>query len=165
MRFHTALFLRISLLIILLGLATVLWINNLSYNVLFLLFLCIICVVELYFFICSWSLVYDKTILAILHEDFSADLPEHYQRGTYSKLYQLYETQRKNRFDSVAREQVFTTILDNVDTAILILKQEDESWSVFLMNGYFSKLFGVPKFRNWEHLRAKIPSFASVLEE
>lgn len=164
MRFHTALFIRISLIIALLGLATVMWINDLQYNVLFLLCICAICVVELYFFTRNRTLVYDKTIMAILHEDFSANLPEEYQTGTYANLYQLYESQRNSRYDLASREQVFTTILDSVDTAILILKKDGRSWSVFLMNGYFSKLFGVPKFRNWEHLRAKIPSFAAVLE-
>lgn len=165
MRFHTALFLRISLLVFLLGLATVMWLYKLPYNVGFVLCICAICLIELYFFTRNRALVYDKTIMSILHEDFSANLPEHYKTGTYANLYHLYESQRKNKYDFVAREQVFTALLDNVDTAILILKKDGESWSVFLMNGYFSNLFGVPKFKNWTHLREKIPSFAKVLED
>lgn len=165
MRFHTALFLRIFLLVALLGLAAFLLFGKMPYNASFAIFVSVLCLIELYFYTKNRALVYDKTILSILHEDFSSDLPENYQSGNYANLYTLYETMRKRQHELSSRDFVFTSILDNVDTAILILKKSEDGWAVFLMNDYFSRLFGAPKFRNWQHLREKIPSFAQILEE
>ncbi len=165
MRFHTALFLRIFLIVILLGLTAFFVFGKMPYNASFSIFVCVICLAEMYFHLKNRSLIYDKTILAILHNDFSSELPENYRTGNYSHLYNLYQNSKKKQFELSSRDFVFTSILDNVDTAILILKKSDENWGVFLMNDYFSKLFGVPKFRNWSHLKNKIPSFAEILEQ
>ncbi|RZJ68985.1 ATP-binding protein [Flavobacterium sp.] len=165
MRFHTALFLRVFAIVILLGLGTYFGFAKMPYNTALSIFVCAICLVEMYFHLRNRALIYDKTILSILHGDFSSELPESYRSGNYSNLYNLYQVSRKKQFELSSRDFVFTSILDNVDTAILILKKSDENWSVFLMNAYFSKLFGVPKFRNWSHLKAKIPSFAEILEQ
>jgi len=165
MRFHTALFLRIFLIVILLGLAAFFAFGKMPYNAAFSIFVCAICLTEMYFHLKNRALLYDKTILAILHGDFSSELPESYREGNYSHLYDLYQASKKKQFELSSRDFVFTSILDNVDTAILILKKSGEDWSVFLMNDYFSRLFGVPKFRHWSHLKAKIPSFASILEQ
>lgn len=165
MKFHTALFLRISLIVILLGLAAFFAFGKMPYNAAFSLFVCALCLIELYFYLKNRALIYDKTILAILHGDFSSELPDGYKTGNYSHLYNLYQTSKKKQFELSSRDFVFNSILDNVDTAILILKKSDENWSVFLMNDYFSALFHVPKLRNWSHLRNKIPSFARILEE
>lgn len=165
MRFHTALFLRIFLIVVLLGLGAFLLFGKMPYSALLAVCVCLLCIVELFFYTKNRALIYDKTILSILHEDFSADLPESFQTGNYANLYELYQSAKKKQYELSSRDMVFTSILDNVDTAILILKKSDEDWSVFLMNNYFSKLFGVPKFRNWQHLREKIPSFATILED
>ncbi|RZJ68600.1 MAG: GHKL domain-containing protein [Flavobacterium sp.] len=165
MRFHTALFIRIFFIIALLGLGAFLVFGKMPYNAFFAIFLSGLFLCELYFFTRNRTLIYDKTILSILHEDFSSELPENYKSGNYANLYQLYQTTRTRQFEMSSRELVFTSILDNVDTAILILKKDGKGRSIFMMNDYFSKLFGVPKFRNWQHLREKIPSFASLLED
>jgi len=165
MGFHNSFFLRIFLIVALLGSAAFFLFGKLPYSAILSVFMCAICLVELYFHTKNRALIYDKTILSILHNDFSSLLPESYKSGNYSNLYNLYESARKKQYELSSRDLVFTSILDNVDTAILILRKSSDDWSVFLMNDYFSKLFGVPKFRNWQHLREKIPSFAAILEE
>ncbi|MBD3581989.1 sensor histidine kinase [Flavobacterium selenitireducens] len=165
MKFHTALFLRIFLIIALLGLGSFLVFGKMPYSALLAVCVCVICITELFFYTKNRALIYDKTILSILHEDFSAGLPESFRTGTYTNLYQLYQSAKKKQYELSSRDLVFASLLDNVDSAILILKKSEGDWAVFLMNDYFSRLFGVPKLRNWQRLREKIPSLAAIFEQ
>lgn len=164
MKFHNALFLRIFVLLALIGTGILLLLQSLPYSAVFALVLVAVFCGELYFFIRNRMLFYDKTILSMLHEDFSSNFPENLRQGNYQNLYILYETLKKKQYEQISREQVFMSILNNVDTAILILKKESGQWGIFLMNDYFSALFGVPKFKNWLHLQHKLPSFCDEIE-
>lgn len=164
MKFHNALFGRIFWLLLLIAMGILFVLQSYPYSAVFALVILLAFCAELYFFIRNRLLFYDKTILSILHDDFSSNFPENLKKGNYANLYQLYETLKRKQFDQISREQVFTSILNNVDTAIVILKKDGDSWEIFLMNDYFSTLFGVPKFRHWQHLREKLPSFCSEIE-
>ncbi|RYZ80343.1 MAG: histidine kinase, partial [Proteobacteria bacterium] len=164
MNFHTSLVLRLVLIVGLLGLATVLAVHDLPYSAVFASLICVGLLAELFVFTRNRSLIYEKTILAMLHEDFSSDLPKNLQTGNYANLYKLYERQRRNQYQVQSRDNVFKSLLDTVDTAILILNHDGNDWQIFLMNRYFSNLFGVPAFRNWAHLREKIPALAEIIE-
>lgn len=164
MKFHNALFIRIFFLLALMGCSIFLLLKILPYSAIFVVVIAGLFCVELYFFIRNRILFYDKTILSILHEDFSSNFPENLRKGNYANLYVLYETLKKKQFEQASREQVYTSILNNVDTAILILQKEHDSWQIFLMNDYFATLFGVPKFRHWKHLTEKLPAFCHEIE-
>jgi two-component system nitrogen regulation sensor histidine kinase NtrY len=164
MKFHNALFIRIFWLLLLIATGILLLLKPFPYSTIFILVILVVFCAELYFFIRNRILFYDKTILSILHDDFSSNLPENLRKGNYGNLYQLYETLKKKQFEQISREQVYTSILNNVDTAIVILKKGETDWDIFLMNDYFSALFGVPKFRHWQHLRNKLPTFCSEIE-
>ncbi len=164
MKFHNALFLRIFVLLTLIGTGILLLLQSLPYSAVFALVLVAVFCGELYFFIRNRMLFYDKTILSMLHEDFSSNFPENLRQGNYQNLYTLYETLKKKQFEQISREQVFMSILNNVDTAVLILRKESEQWEIFLMNDYFSALFSVPKFKKWTHLHDKLPSFCDEIE-
>ncbi len=164
MKFHNALFLRIFWLLLLIATGIILMLQSYPYSAVFSLVIVGVFCAELYFFTRNRLLFYDKTILSILHNDFTSRFPENLKKGNYANLYQLYETLRQKQFEQISREQVYTSILDNVDTAVVILKKDGDHWIVFLMNDYFSKLFGVPKFRHWQHLRQKLPSFCREIE-
>lgn len=164
MKFHNALFARIFWLLLLIATGILLLVQSYPYSAIFVLVVVSVFCAELYFFIRNRMLFYDKTILSILHDDFSSNFPENLRKGNYESLYLLYENLKKRQFEQVSREQVFTSILNNVDTAILILKKEQDEWDIFLMNAYFSTLFGVPKYRHWKYLRDKLPSFCQEIE-
>ena len=164
MKFHNAIIIRIFFLLGLMACCIFLLLKALPYSSVFIVVLAILFCVELYFFIRNRMLFYDKTILSILHDDFSSSFPESLRHGNYTNLFQLYETLKQKQFDQASREQVYTSILNNVDTAVLILSKTEENWQIFLMNDYFATLFGVPKFKHWQHLSHKLPSFCAEIE-
>jgi len=164
MKFHNALFIRIFFLLLLISSSILLLFKNLYYSAALSFLLIVLFCIELYFFVRNRLLFYDKTILSILHNDFSSNFPKHLKKGNYNNLHLLYETLKAKQFEQASREQVYTSILNNVDTAIIILKKEQLHWDIFLMNDYFSTLFNVPKFKHWQHLKAKLPAFCSEIE-
>lgn len=165
MTFAPQLFIRIVSLAGLLAGAGVLVTIGYPFTATFLLMLGLLMLFALFAFVRNRSLVYDKTIEAILQRDFSSRLPKSYQSGNYAALHRLFEDQKNRQFEQASREQVFQSILQDVDTAVLILKRESEDWSIFLMNRTFSGIFGVPAFKNWSMLMKRLSSFCAVIEE
>ncbi len=164
MKFYNALFVRIFFLITLTASVIYLIQQKLPYSAIFIFLLILLFCAELYFFIRARILFYDKVILSMLHDDFSASLPKDYRTGNFKSLYDLFEKLRKKEREQLSREHVYTSILNDVDTSILILKGSEQNWSVFLMNDCFSSLFKVPKLSRWEYLRAQLPAFCDEVE-
>jgi len=164
MKFHNALFIRIFFLLVLISGTFFLLFKRLPYSSILAGSIVILFCIELYFFARNRMLFYDKTILSILHNDFSSNFPKHLKTGNYSNLFLLYENLKNKQFDQASREQVYTSILNNIDTAVIILKKEAADWDIFLMNDYFSTLFSVPKFRHWINLKDKLPAFCAEIE-
>ena len=79
----------------------------------------------MYYFIRNAFLFYDKTITAILQQDFSASYSDAYKTGNYSKLYQLYETLKERGNEQTSKELVYRTILNNIDSGVLILEKKE----------------------------------------
>ena len=101
MRFHNALFLRIFWLLALIATGILLLAQSFPYSAVFILVILVVFGAELYFFVRNRILFYDKTILSILHDDFSSNFPESLRKGTYQNLFQLYENLKKKQFDQM----------------------------------------------------------------
>ena len=164
MRFYNALFIRVFILIGLTGSGIYVLVESLHYTALLLLAIIALFCAELYHFIKSRMLFYDKILLSILHDDFSAVFPPTHKSGNFAHLFRLYEHLKKERFQQQSRELVYTSILNNVETSILILQSSDDGTKIFLMNDCFSKLFNVPKFSEWQFLKNQLPSFCNEIE-
>lgn len=165
MKFYDGIFLRLVALLLLMAGALLLALNALPYTAFFTGLTAGLLCVELYFAIRSQMLLYDKTLLSMLHSDFSSNVPPQMRKGTYANLYKLYDELRARQYEQASREQVYVSILDSIDTAVLILKKTPHDWVIFSMNDYFSQLFGVPKFRHWRDLRQKLPAFCGEIEK
>ncbi|WP_306783608.1 sensor histidine kinase [Flavobacterium poyangense] len=111
----------------------------------------------------SVILVYDKTIASIVQNDFTSDFSKH--KSNQNDLFQLYDILKNKQNEQVSRDIIYTSILNNIEIGIIILKKEDNDWNVFLMNDYFSKHFDVPKVSKWKLLRNQLPSLCEVIEE
>ncbi len=120
---------------------------------------------EAWHYIRNGLLFYDKAILAMLHDDYSAGFPARYREGAYKNLYELYHRQKNQRFREVSREMIYQAIFNNVETGILILKTGDQGREVFLMNDYFSNFFQVPKVSRFDLLKNYLPDFCAELEQ
>lgn len=119
--------------------------------------------VELYFYVKSIILLYDKTISSIIQNDFSSDFSKHKSNQNY--LFQLYDLLKNKQNEQVSKDIIYTSILNNIETGIIILKKENNDWNVFLMNDYFSKYFNSPKVSKWNLLKSHLPSLCEVIEE
>ncbi|HRB70481.1 MAG TPA: HAMP domain-containing sensor histidine kinase [Flavobacterium sp.] len=164
-KIHHAFFIRLLVLLVLLGSCIVLFQKQLYYTLFGFVFFGILLTLEMYYFIRNAFLFYDKTITAILQQDYSASYSDAYKTGNYSKLHQLYETLKERRNEQTSKELVYRTILNNIDSGVLILEKKDAEWGIFLMNDYFSNQFTVPKVSKWHYLKKQIPSFCSAIEQ
>ena len=164
MKKNIALFLRILILSIIIGICFYLFQKELIYTFLFSTFLLIVFILEFFYFIKNIFSFYDKTIQAILQNDFSADFSRHKSFSNYANLFKLYDKLKTNENEQFSKDIIYQSILNNIETGILILQKEENDWSIFLMNDYFSQHFTVPKVSKWSYLRNQLPSLCSIIE-
>ncbi|UPT71735.1 MAG: ATP-binding protein [Flavobacterium sp. JAD_PAG50586_2] len=109
--------------------------------------------------------MYDRTIASILQNDFSSDFSKHKSYENYKSLFQLYGKLKEKQHEQLSKDIIYSSILNNIETGIIILQKEKEEWNIFLMNDYFSNYFAVPKVSKWHYLRNQLPSLCEVIEE
>jgi two-component system nitrogen regulation sensor histidine kinase NtrY len=165
MKKNNALFVRILLLSIAIGFCFYLFGIGLIYTMLFCVFLLFLLFLEFFYFIKNIFSFYDKTIQAILQNDFSADFSKHKSFKNYANLFQLYEKLKIKENNQFSKDLIYRSILNNIETGILILQKEENDWNIILMNNYFSKHFTVPKVSKWSYLRNQIPSLCEIIEK
>lgn len=165
LKLYTAFFIRLLLLLVITISCFFLFQQQLYYSLFCSISIVALLLVELFYFIKNAFLFYDKTISAILQNDFSASYSDAYKSGNYSKLYELYETLKNREKELTSKEIVYRTILNNIDSGVLILEKAENDWRIFLMNDYFSNQFTVPKVSKWHYLKKQIPSFCSAIEQ
>lgn len=139
--------------------------KGLYYNAILVGFFAVILISEMYVAIKNRLLFYDKTLLSILQNDFSTNFPEEYRKENFKTLYLLYNTLKFKEQEQISKELIYQSILDNIDTATLILEKENDEWHIFLMNDCFSNLFKVPKVSHWKYLKNYLPSLCNEIEK
>lgn len=120
-------------------------------------------IIELYNYVKSIILLYDKTISSIIQNDFSSDFSKH--KSEKNDLFQLYDILKNKQNEQVSKDIIYTSILNNIETGIIILQKQEKDWNVFLMNDYFSIHFNVPKFSKWKYLKSHLPSLCDIIEK
>ena len=144
-KIYHSIFFRILLIILGIGGVFYLLKKSLVYTSVFIGFIVLLFIIELYFYLKNVFLFYDKTISAILNKDFSADFSKHKSFQNYKKLFELYDTLKQNEKEHLSKDLIYSSILNNIETGILLLQKQEKEWSIFLMNDFFSKHFEVPK--------------------
>lgn len=119
----------------------------------------------MYFFVKNQLQFYDRTLFSILQNDFSTNFPEENKRDNFKSLYLLYETLKVQQQEQKSKELIYRSLLNNIDSAALILEKENDDWNVFLMNDCFSDLFKVPKVSHWKYLKNYLPSLCNEIEK
>ncbi len=135
------------------------------YSAIFGFFVFLLLGIEFFTFLRNTFLFYDKTISAILNNDFSADFSKHKSYDNYKNLFRLYDSLKQSQNEQVSKDLVYRSILNNIETCILILQKSEEDWIVFLMNDYFSSHFNTPKVSKWKYLKNQLPSLCNIIEE
>jgi len=165
LQLYQLLFLRIVLIIIAVGSGFLLLQKDLVYTASFIFLVFMLLLFELFAFIRNSFLFYDKTISAILNNDFSADFSRLSSFENYQNLFRLYDRLKNMQNEQVSKDIVYRSILNNIETGVLILEKKETDWGIFLMNDYFSEHFTVPKVSKWSYLRNQIPALCSIIEE
>lgn len=138
---------------------------DLVFTGVFGLFIVFLLIREMYFYVRNFVLLYDKTIASILQNDFTSDFSKHKFNKSYDDLFQLYDTLKNKQNEQVSKDIIYRSILNNIETGIIILQKQDTDWNVFLMNEYFSKQFNVPQVSKWKYLKNQLPSLCEIIEE
>jgi nitrogen fixation/metabolism regulation signal transduction histidine kinase len=163
-KFYNLLFLRVFIVIIILFSSLYLAQKELYHNSILVGVTLIIALIEMYSFIKAKTSFYDKTILSILQNDYSTNFPEEEKKGSFKNLALLYDTLKEKQQEQTSKELIYRSILNNIDTATLILEKDNNDWNIFLMNNYFSSLFNVPKVSHWSYLKNYLPSLCEEIE-
>lgn len=164
-KFYNALFVRVLFIMILFICCALLFYKGFEYNALLIGVFVLIFLFEMYFYVKTELQFYDRTLLSILKKDFSTNFPEENKRDNFKNLYLLYETLKEQQQEQTSKELIYRSLLNNIDTAALILEKENDDWNVFLMNDCFSDMFKVPKISHWKYLKNYLPSLCSEIEK
>lgn len=164
-KFYNALFVRILFVMVLFFFCVILIYKMFYYNALLIGIFAIVMLFEMYLYIKNQLLFYDRTLLSMLQNDFTTNFPEENKKDNFKTLYLLYDTLKGQQQEQTSKELVYQSILNNIDTAALILEKDSEEWNIFLMNDCFSDLFKVPKVSHWKYLKNYLPSLCNEIEE
>jgi nitrogen fixation/metabolism regulation signal transduction histidine kinase len=164
-KFYNALFIRVLFIMILFFFCVFLVYTTFYYNAILVGFFVFVMITEMYFFIQNQLQFYDRTLLSIFQKDFSTNFPEEYKRDSFKSLYLLYDSLKVQQQEQSSKEMIYRSLLNNIDTAALILEKENDEWTVFLMNDCFSQLFKVPKISHWRYLQNYLPSLCKEIEK
>jgi len=162
---YKLLFIRLILIIAAIEISIYFFKIDLIFTSVFGLFIVFLLVREMYFYVRNFVLLYDKTIGSILQNDFTSDFSKHKFNKSYNDLFQLYDTLKNKQNEQVSKDIIYRSILNNIETGIIILQKQDSDWNIFLMNEYFSKQFNVPKVSKWKYLKNQLPSLCEIIEE
>ena len=162
---YQLLFLRLIFILSVAGISIFLFQKGLVFTALSGLFMVFLLIVEMYFYVKNAFLLYDRTIASILQNDFSSDFSKHKSYQNYSNLFKLYETLKGKENEQVSKDIVYRSILNNIETGIIILQKDRNDWNIFLMNDYFSKHFDVPKVSKWKYLKNQLSSLCEIIEQ
>jgi two-component system nitrogen regulation sensor histidine kinase NtrY len=162
---YNLLFVRLIFILSVAGISIYLFQKELVFTAVFGLFMVFLLVFEMYLYLKNAFLLYDRTIASILQNDFTSDFSKHKSYQNYSNLFKLYETLKGKENEQVSKDIVYRSILNNIETGIIILKKEENEWNIFLMNDYFSKHFDVPKVSKWKYLKNHLSSLCEIIEQ
>jgi len=162
---YKLLFLRLILIVGMIEVSIYFFKKELLFTGVFGLFIVFLLVREMYFYVRNFVLLYDKTIASILQNDFTSDFSNHKFNKSYNDLFQLYDSLKNKQNEQVSKDIIYRSILNNIETGIIILQKQDSDWDIFLMNDYFSKQFNVPKVSKWKYLKNQLPSLCEIIEE
>jgi two-component system nitrogen regulation sensor histidine kinase NtrY len=159
------LFLRLLFLFCGVVLSIFLFSKNLFYSCFLSSLLSFLLLIEICFFLKNALQFYDRIISLILNSDFTSDFSKLASHPNYAGIYQLYEKLKNNDQELFSKDVVYSSILNNIETGILILEKSENDWTIFLMNNYFSKHFQVPKVTQWHYLKPLLPSLCEFIQD
>ncbi|MGQ2983971.1 sensor histidine kinase [Flavobacterium sp.] len=165
LKIYQLFFIRLLLIMTAAGIGIYSLALGLPYTAFFCLLVTVLLLAELFSFIKNTYLFYDKVLSAILNNDFSADFSRHSNFDNYKNLLRLYDTLKERQNEQATKDLVYRTILNTIETSVLILNKNGDEWAIFLMNDHFSDHFSTPKVSKWKYLQNQLPALCNIIEE
>lgn len=162
---YKLLFLRLIIIVAAIEVSIYFFKKDLLFTAIFGLFIVFLLLREMFFYVRNFVLIYNKTIASILQNDFSSDFSKHKLNDNYADLFHLYESLKAKENEQISKDIVYRSILNNIETGIIILQKQDNDWNIFLMNDYFSTHFNVPKVSKWKYLKNQLPTLCEIIEQ
>lgn len=157
-------FIRFLLVLGLLVTIVYLLTNKLYFTSILLVLITLLVFIESLYSVQRYFSFYDKTLTAILNNDFSADFSKIKKKNSYASLLSVYEKLKNNQEEILSKEIIYNTILNEVDTGILILNKTENNWKVNLLNNYLATYLEIPKVTKWTYLKRLAPKLCEVVE-
>lgn len=162
---YKLIFLRLIAIVVVIEISIYFFKIGLAFTGVFGLFFVFLLIREMYFYVRNFILLYDKTITSILQNDFTSDFSKQNFNKSYDHLFHLYDNLKNKRNEQVSKDIIYRSILNNIETGIIILQKQENDWDIFLMNDYFSSHFNVPKVSKWKYLKNQLPALCEIIEE
>ncbi|MBF4484872.1 HAMP domain-containing sensor histidine kinase [Flavobacterium sp. CSZ] len=162
---YKLLFLRLIIIVAAIEVSIFFFKKELLFTGVFGLFIVFLLIREMYFYVRNFVLIYNKTIASILQNDFSSDFSKHKLNDNYTDLFRLYSSLKAKENEQISKDIIYRSILNNIETGIIILQKQDNDWNIFLMNNYFSTHFNVPKVSKWKYLKNQLPALCEIIEQ
>lgn len=162
---YKLLFLRLIIIVAAIEVSIYFFKKDLLFTAILGLFIVFLLLREMFFYVRNFVLIYNKTIASILQNDFSSDFSKHKLNDNYADLFHLYESLKAKENEQISKDIVYRSILNNIETGIIILQKQDNDWNIFLMNDYFSTHFNVPKVSKWKYLKNQLPTLCEIIEQ
>jgi two-component system nitrogen regulation sensor histidine kinase NtrY len=162
---YKLLFLRLIIIVAAIEVSIFFFKKELLFTGVFGLFIVFLLIREMYFYVRNFVLIYNKTIASILQNDFSSDFSKHKLNDNYTDLFRLYSSLKAKENEQISKDIIYRSILNNIETGIIILQKQDNDWNIFLINDYFSTHFNVPKVSKWEYLKNQLPALCEIIEQ
>lgn len=163
--FYQSLFIRILIILVCAAFCFWLYQKQNFYTLVFIAFVIALLLTELYSNIKKHYDAIDRVLLAMLYDDFSLKTENKQPNETLRHLQNLYQKLQQKQQDHESKEVVYLNILNHLESGILILEKNDQSsWDIFLINDYFSNYFSIPKIRTWQNLQKMIPNLSLHIE-
>lgn len=165
LKIYQLFFIRLLLIMAAAGIGVYSLATWLPYTAFFCLSVMLLLMAELFSFIKNTYLFYDKVLSAILNDDYSADFSRHSNFENYKNLFRLYDTLKDRQHEQATKDLVYRTLLNTIETGVVILKNVENEWEIFLMNDYFSGHFSTPRVSRWKYLQNQLPALCTIIEE
>lgn len=105
----------------------------------------------------------EKIISSIRRKDFSL-YPKEEGTELLDTSIGLYYQSKEEQFSLSSYKLLYESILDHMETGLMILTEKKGNWDVFYVNNAFLDILQVPKYNAWQMYASKVPEFYKIIE-
>ncbi|WP_300691586.1 ATP-binding protein [Chryseobacterium sp.] len=106
----------------------------------------------------------NKVISSIRRKDFSL-FPKEEGAELLDNSVRLYYQSKEEQFSLSSYKLLYESILDQLETGLMILSEKEQFWNVFYVNSTFLNTLQVPKYNRWDLYAEKVPEFYRIIED